>query len=207
VGYSFGGIVAYEMAHQLNALGQEPGVIGLIDTSEYRYQQEVIAGLKPAERWHSVYRSRFRRLLFGPRRFDAFSERMRIKFVKCLFGLSGKLGRPLPQSIGKSEDRNFYALNQYTPKPYSQALHLFRCMKTDRFDGPDPLLGWGRLAKNIVVHHVPGEHGEVIREPYVHALGAAVENCLQAAETAIPSRVIPGHANGALPTSPLPASA
>jgi amino acid adenylation domain-containing protein len=207
VGYSFGGIVAYEMAHQLNALGQEPGVIGLIDTSEYRYQQEVIAGLKPAERWRSVYRSRFRRLLFGPRRFDAFSERMRIKFVKCLFGLSGKLGRPLPQSIGKSEDRNFYALNQYTPKPYSQALHLFRCMKTDRFDGPDPLLGWGRLAKNIVVHHVPGEHGEVIREPYVHALGAAVENCLQAAETAIPSRVIPGHANGALPTSPLPASA
>jgi amino acid adenylation domain-containing protein len=207
VGYSFGGIVAYEMAHQLNAAGLEPGVIGLIDTSEYGYQQEVIAGLKPAERWHSVYKSRFRRLLFGPRRFDAFSERMRIKLVKWLFGLSGKLGRPLPQSIGKSEDRNFYALNQYRPKPYSQPVHLFRCTNIDRFDGPDPLLGWGRLAKNILVHQVPGEHGEVIREPYVHTLGATVENCLQAAESAVPSRVIPGRANTAMPASPLPASA
>lgn len=192
VGYSFGGIVAYEMAHQLNADGQEAGIVGLIDTSEYRYQQEVIAGLKPAERWHSVYRSRFRRLLLGPRRFDAFSERMRVKLVKCLFRLAGTLGRPLPQSIGKSEDRNFYALNQYTPKPYSQPIHLFRCTKVDRFDGPDPLLGWGRLAGNIVVHQVPGEHGEVIREPYVHTLGATVENCLQTAE---------------ISTAPLPASA
>jgi len=207
VGYSFGGVVAYEMAHQLNASSQEAGIIGLIDTSEYRYQQKVIAGLKPTERWHSVYRSRFRRLLFGPRRFNAFSERMRIKLVKCLFGLSGKLGRPLPQSIGKSEDRNFYALNQYTPKPYSQPVHLFRCLETDRFDGPDPLLGWGSLAKNIVVHGVPGQHGEVVREPYVHTLGAIVENCLQTAESAVPTRLTPGRADSPLPSSPLPASA
>jgi amino acid adenylation domain-containing protein len=207
VGYSFGGVVAYEMAHQLNASFQEAGIIGLIDTSEYRYQQEVIAGLRLTERWHSVYRSRFRRLLFGPRRFDAFSERMRIKLVKFLFGLSGKLGRPLPQSIGKSEDRNFYALNQYTPKPYSQPIHLFRCLETDRFDGPDPLLGWGSLAKNIVVHGVPGQHGEVVREPYVHTLGAAVENCLQTVEIAVPARLIPGRADSPLPNSPLPASA
>jgi amino acid adenylation domain-containing protein len=207
VGYSFGGVVAYEIAHQLRASSQEAGIIGLIDTSEYRYQQEVIAGLRPTERWHSVYRSRFRRLLFGPRRFDAFSERLRIKLVKGLFRLSGKLGRPLPQSIGKSEDRNFYALNQYMPKPYLQPVHLFRCMEIDRFDGPDPLLGWGRFAPNIVVHQVPGQHGEVIREPYVHTLAAAIENCLQTVESASPVRLTPARADSPLPNSPLPASA
>ncbi len=191
VGYSFGGVVAYEMAHQLNSSGEQVGVIGLIDTSEHHYQQQVIAGLRPAQRWQSVYKDRLRRLIFGPRRFDAVAVRLRDAAVRAVFVLFARLGRPLPLKVGSSEDRNFYALDQYIPQPYEDAIHLFRCMDTDRFDGDDPLLGWGRLAKEIMVHPVPGQHGVVMRAPYVHSLGKTMEACLSSAEQELASHPSP----------------
>ncbi|MGA8594548.1 MAG: amino acid adenylation domain-containing protein [Bryobacteraceae bacterium] len=181
-GYSFGGVVAYEMARQLKSSCEQIGVIALIDTSEHHYQQQVIAGLRPAQRWQSVYKDRLRRLIFGPRRFDALAVRLRDAAVRAVFVLFARLGRSLPLTVGGSEDRNFYALDRYIPQPYEDPIHLFRCMDTDRFDGDDPLLGWGRLAKEIIVRPVPGQHGVVMRAPYVHSLGKTMEACLSSAE-------------------------
>jgi len=40
-GYSFGGIIAFEMAQQLRAAGSLVGLVGLIDTPEWSYIQKV----------------------------------------------------------------------------------------------------------------------------------------------------------------------
>ena len=143
----------------------------------------------------------------GPHRLDAFAARMRTRFIKSTFAMSAKLGRPLPVTIGQSEDRNFHALNQYEPQPYGDPIHLFRCTGIDRFDGSDPLLGWGRLATQIVVHHIPGQRGDVIREPYVHTLGAAVENCVQSMENEISSKSPASAPVSSATAIPLPKSA
>jgi amino acid adenylation domain-containing protein len=187
VGYSFGGVVAFEMARQLKSFAAQVGIIGLIDTSEHHYQDRVRQGLRPAERWHSVYKDRLRRLIFGPRRLEAFAQRLRIKAVRSVFNLCARLGRPLPLRVGNSEDRNFFALDRYFPQPYDDSIHLFRCMEMDRFNGPDPLRGWGQLAKQIIVREVPGQHGVVMNAPYVHSLGETVEACLRSIEQKVAS--------------------
>lgn len=204
VGYSFGGVIAYEMARQLKSSGEQVGVIGLIDTSEHHYQGRVIAGLRPAQRWQTVYKDRLRRLIFGPRRFDAFAVRLRDAAVRAAFVLFAKLGRPLPLHVGNSEDRNFYALDQYFPQPYDDSIHLFRCTGTDRFDGEDPLRGWGQLAEQVIVREVPGQHGIVLRPPYVHALGETMEACLRSVEQGLvhhPSPLAADSVEGELPVA------
>ena len=149
-GYSFGGIVAYEMAQQLTAAGQEVALLALFDTYD------------PVE-----YDADMRR---GRRFFEPLKHWL-LRRMAAYYMDRDKVIPPKP--------RHFYiidtydkAIRAYRPKPYSGPITVFRATSTT---GPQDM-GWGRLAAGpLEVVDVPGDHYDLIKEPHVQVLATALQ--------------------------------
>jgi amino acid adenylation domain-containing protein len=144
-GYSFGGIVAYEMAQQLTAAGEEVPVLAVFDTyAPGLHMKAVQADAKP---WDGLKKAVMR----------------------------GIVGRALRNGgIVPARFRNFYitdtydqAVMSYRAKPYRGRLTVF---KAERSWGPQQM-GWESLASGgLEVAVVPGDHYDLIKEPNVAVL-------------------------------------
>jgi thioesterase domain-containing protein len=181
-GYSFGGIIAFEMAQQLHAAGQQVGLVGLIDMPEWHYTQRIMGSFGIFERLRILYGGTVKRVVYGPDRMDALITRLQDTYDNCRVALDRLRGRHPHPSVISPEHRNFHALTHYRPKFYSGEIHLFRCPDPSRFRGSDPLLGWGGLADRIVVSEIPGEHGSLTAEPFVGFLGKALRQSLDSVD-------------------------
>jgi len=68
----------------------------------------------------------------------------------------------------------------YVPTSYGGRISVFRARRQPRNRIRDLHLGWSRLAKGGVdVHFIPGDHGNVLKEPHVQGLAAALKKCLR----------------------------
>jgi aspartate racemase len=48
---------------------------------------------------------------------------------------------------------------------------------------PDPQFGWSKLAAGgLEVHHVPGDHIGILKEPHVQVLAEKLRDCLEQAQ-------------------------
>ena len=178
VGYSFGGIVAFEVAQQIAAQGGQIGLLGLFDTIEWRYLEKVDKSLRPAVRFE-VIREHLQTIVFGKNRVDYLKKLVTAKLQHTKYRLFHALGRPLPQKVGAIEEVNFYAGAAYCPRTYSGKLTLFRSTKRFIGEGDDEFLGWGALAAGgVEVHHVPSTHFNILKEPGVKVLAEELKTCL-----------------------------
>lgn len=180
-GYSFGGLIAFEMAQQLRAGGYQTGMVGMIDTPEWHYTRQVMESFSRMERLKMLYGGAVRRAILGPDRTGALLARLDGLYEKVRLAYRRFAGRGPDLSVQSPEQRNFKALTHYEPKFYDGEIHLFRCPDAERSRGADPLLGWGNLARSIVVTEIPGEHGSLTAEPYVGFLGEALRKSLDSA--------------------------
>lgn len=165
-GYSFGGLVAYEMAQQLVQAGQEIGLLTLIDTycftkSWFDFSTPTIFGQLRAKLGAGVQRIHQKWLSLGYLRShspEAVSERM----------------------MAISER----AIRSYKPQPYSGSVLLLRAARlperanlTPQF--VDETLGWRKVATGrLEVCSVPGDHFELLKEPNVCALANYLKRSL-----------------------------
>jgi thioesterase domain-containing protein len=201
-GLSFGGLVAFEMALQFFATGQEVGLLALFDT--------------PTP-WASRPKPGLRRLaghFANLRRFG--SAYVRWKLGRRLAGLRRRLESrqdAAPQILA-DEDRLRHLLGttaaHYEMRPYPGPIALFALAERDgmsdalfdpALDDIDPQLGWGRLAPGrVAVHDVPGEHVSMFREPYARVLAEKLTACLEVARG--PAVVPAGRPDQDGPTDP-----
>jgi amino acid adenylation domain-containing protein len=181
-GYSFGGILAFEMAQQLRRSGHAVGLLGLIDTVEWHYSQNVLASMPFTDRLDFLYGSTVKQLLFGPHRGQTLIRRVNASLDHYRLSISRSFGRKPKPSEATTEHRNYYAMTRYQPQPYDGELHLFRCPDQSRRRGSDPLLGWGPLSKQVSVVEIPGKHETVLSEPFVHTFSAELRSTLTAVE-------------------------
>jgi amino acid adenylation domain-containing protein len=189
-GWSYGGLVAFEMAQQLEREGREVGLLALFDTSvpaaDGAQAEEddaaLLAGLARAHNL-SISADELRRL--GPdEQLDSLLGRA---------GLSGKL----PGEVGPSHLRrllevgrsNHRAAADYVPQVYPRRITLLRSQEIlpedvgdERFRiYDDPALGWGKLsAEPVEVHVIPGNHFTLLTEPHVYTLAERLRACLDA---------------------------
>lgn len=80
------------------------------------------------------------------------------------------------QQIGDQAAKN------YVPRPYPGKVILFRAMDRDQFkpEDSDSQFGWGELAAGgLEVHHVPGNHLGILKEPDVRVLAEKLQECLE----------------------------
>jgi amino acid adenylation domain-containing protein len=190
-GYCFGGVVAYEMARQLEARGEKVGLLALINCSPpntaYERPERTLA-----------WRLKFLRNIFYWIGCFLFSWRMkeRIEFVRWKFRVLRKkasgtvaqdatemavadLDELLSLADYSKQQRGLWqshvrSLMAYRPGPYSGRVTLFRTRGHALFTSFDPLYGWGELVSGgITMEIVPGGHGNVLAEPYAAAVAKA----------------------------------
>lgn len=178
-GPSLGGIIAYEMAQRLLALGEEIGLLALFDTwgpgfpprkpvlSRAREYAGLFAAAPGAGGKAELVASEI-----GKRIAPARAEKQRLDHD--LAAAEPGLGL----ALRRVHDALLAAGNAYRFAPYPGRIVLFRATTVqDDWVGrsfADETNGFGALARGgVEVIHVPGRHQTIFDEPAVHGLAAA----------------------------------
>jgi aspartate racemase len=156
-GYSLGGVIAYEMAQQLSAGGEEVALVALLDS----YPGNVKPGTHPL-----LDLLRHPQLLFIDLPFKAAEIARR----------TVKEGRVNP-ALKRVTQQNFANADRYVLRPYAGTVALFRA--AEKFwRGSDPYMRWAALAARLEIHEVPGDHRGILYEPRVAHLAEHLRTCI-----------------------------
>jgi thioesterase domain-containing protein len=154
-GWSFGGLVAYEMAQLLQRAGQEVGLLGLIDTHT-RAALEI----------------------------EIDDEALLRQFKSDMNAMNGSEGAGLDSDhlnrLFHVFRANAQATVRYEPQPYEGRITYFRA--SDRLSeyAIDPIDDWRNLAGDgVEVHVAPGNHYTMLKEPAVLVLADRLKLCLK----------------------------
>jgi thioesterase domain-containing protein len=176
-GWSMGGLVAFEMACQLQRQGQQVALVALFDsitpyTARFRQENEEAMqvasfafhlGLSPAE-----IENVSEQLL-------SFSEEIQLKHLFKLAESKGIFpkGFNLAQlhHLFKVYRSNNEAALAYRPQACSAPLALFRAAETMDEELRDTTYGWSQLAEgSLEIEVVTGNHFTMLEEPHVSLL-------------------------------------
>jgi oxalate---CoA ligase len=192
LGYSFGGLMAFEVAQQLVAAGETVGMLGMLDTwqlGHIRHLETVHSRGQKITRRARKALVHISRLAAGPNRVSYFQTyiiaRLSRGFRSFLFGsiLPRYLrsGRPLPRILRRPADINMFAAGRYAAKSYAGRITMFRATRGIALDDPryGEALGWQNIAeRGVEIHEVPGTHRDMLREPNVQLLARQLAACI-----------------------------
>ncbi len=178
VGYSFGGAVAFEVAQQIVAQGGEIGLLGMFDTIEWQYMEQMEQALHSRDRLQ-IYKDQLKHEFNDEDKLGRLKKRVTAKCSRLIYRLYTALGRSVPHDIGTIEDINAFAGSTYRAKLYPGSLTLFRSTMREPLDGDDPYLGWGGfVAGGIEVCPIHASHETILQEPAVKVLSERLSECL-----------------------------
>jgi amino acid adenylation domain-containing protein len=195
-GFSTGSVLAFEMARQLREAGHEVGLVALID-GDVKGPGPVLSKF---ERYGKITFRKLCKIAFkfgdevreGPKQFVA--KRLRHLW---LAGRMRSLAKPSTATAGMTmEQCILLAESTYRPQPYGGSVLLLRFHNEAWKFGPDPLMGWGEVAKgDLEVVDLPGGHMTGMGPVMAPQLAALLKSRMEKAElAALPSRV--GQARG-----------
>jgi thioesterase domain-containing protein len=171
-GLSFGGWVAYEMAQQLRAEGEQVGLLALIDTYATKWSRGSLI---------------LRLLRLPPRDSLGYVLRRTIRYVKEA-GITIQF-RFLPRPLKEVRKALHRASDAYFPQPYSGRITLFRASQKSVRNADDPQTEWSGLAAGeLQVQEIPANHNNILWEPQVIALAQQLKACLQKSQQEIRDR-------------------
>ncbi len=186
-GLSFGGIVAYEMAQQLHAAGEEVAFLAMFDTpTPWAYTP-----LPPLRRL-SGHLANVRRYGFGyvqekvRRRLRELTNTLRETEQPATDSAAVILADTERQRHRFSATADRYQLRTYPGRVTLFALANRDALSDSMFDPSlgevDPTLGWDRVAAGgVEVHELSGGHISIFLEPHVRRLAEKLTVCLAAA--------------------------
>jgi amino acid adenylation domain-containing protein len=199
-GYCMGGTVAYEVAQQLRAAGEEIALLALMDTMNWH---KVVLNT-----WTGVF-LRLQRLVFHATVTLKMDFESRRKFLEgkyndlrnripvwrqiLLTKMQKHAVRSTPSSFALAQvwQTNDYASRNYVPKSYPGVVTDFRPSRQYRLLNKAGLK-WDRLAtggQRVVV--VPGYPSFMLHEPYVKVLASMLRTCIDRASRSQKERARP----------------
>ncbi len=177
--WSLGVIIAYEMARQLEQQNEQVAFLGLLDQGPSlplaapRNQAEYLADTFGQH--VPVTLADLNPLTEEDQIAHLFGEAKRVRFLMPDVTLE-QFGHFVHMLRTQSE-----AWRNYRVQPYSGRITLFRARKRpkgERKAAPD--LGWGDLARGgVEIHQVPGDHLQMVHEPWVRILERRLTSCLK----------------------------
>ncbi|MEH2235674.1 amino acid adenylation domain-containing protein [Nostoc sp.] len=185
-GYSFGGVVAFEMARQLQEQGEQVGILVLLDSCRPGYSwrpsflRRVFLHLNnvvqqgPIYLWQKVVRWSHWRKHHLQNTYNRYLEEV--------------LHLPETDKHLKIIDANTQAMSEYIFSPYFGRAILLRTDDQSRSEAIgteyDPQFGWGDVvAGGLDIHYIPGSHLGLLNEPQVQVLAEILRNCLTQAQS------------------------
>lgn len=181
-GWSLGGVIAFEMAHQLVQQGQEVALLALFDS------------------YAPIIRPKIRSLIeqFGKELEETFEKRLCLDYTQ-LQDLSA--GEQLAQLYAEAMQadllppdleieqlqrmfaiytRNVEALRRYQPPCYAGQLTLFPA-RGQQAAGVEPDLGWQALTRQeVAIYPLSGDHYSLLKKPHLDRLVEQLKGCLEA---------------------------
>jgi amino acid adenylation domain-containing protein len=179
-GYSFGGIVAFDIARQLTELGEKIAFLGLVDI-----RCPVIAELDtPFSEWIDIQLDRLRKMTIKQqfeyiyeKLFKPKSQAYRDEVVATLSDLD--LFTP---ELVKVLDCNVQAAKEYQPQTFAGKATLFWSEYQDWYIKKHPTLGWGDLVVDgLDIQRIPGNHTTLMQEPHVRVLAEKLKSSIEEA--------------------------
>lgn len=185
-GFSFGGIIAFEMAKQFKAMGKEVKMLAMFDT--YAYQ---------SNRYDSTLKKIFNKTRYLSKQllytFTLFSEdpkrtieykteAIKRRFIQFYWKL--KYGQDQNQAgffgyANNIDVKNVEAWEKYVFTPYNGSIELFRAKKRTFYMDDFEYLGWKPFAlKGIRIHEIPGEHNYIFAPPNDKEFAEILQKCL-----------------------------
>ena len=191
-GWSFGGLVALEMARQLIAAGESVGLLGIMDTN-LKVRAETppwLGGLngdfdvEPQMDWPKIILRFARAGRTIPeeelRRFETVEDQVAHAVERGV--LPPGLSVEGAMCYVRASENNSRARNTYVPRPYAGRVTLFRALQGHVLRCPDPTLGWKEIALGgLEIVEVPGEHDVMIEKPHVGELARKMRECVDRA--------------------------
>ncbi len=179
-GWSLGGNLAYEMARQLVAQGEEVALLALLD-----------AGALPADR--PLDEREFLALVVALFPGESHRPLEEVQQLAPEEQLAYFVHRAAQAGLVQTDDitagqhvfrvfqANMKATLEHRAGPYPGKVTLLRAAQQQKTHdvSDDPHLGWGALAQGgVEVHEVPGDHAHMVHEPHVKSLAQTLKKLL-----------------------------
>lgn len=188
-GWSFGGVVAYEMAQQLHKMGHEVSLLAIIDS----YVPIVLDKNKKIDAPYLVGAlSRYFGGMLGQDNLVNSNEMKHLDALEQIDYILDKAveAKILPPSNQSQQNRRIVdvlvgtlkATYSYIKQPYPGKVTVFRA-KEKHIMAPDPTLVWVEFfsimeAEDITIIDVPGNHYTCVLEPHVQVLAERLKSHL-----------------------------
>lgn len=191
-GRSLGGMIAFEMACQLRAGGQEVALLALLDSYPVGYHK--VSGndaLRP--RWSRATR-RVRahlanikalpwrdKLSYVTNKSKYGTVRIKSRAWRTVYRAFKRIGRDLPAHLCDVEQFNWLAARNFIPRSYDGRVTLFWASQDLRAKF-DMIEGWKKLARVVDIVEIPGTHLNIIEEPHVAELAAQLRRSVASSQ-------------------------
>ncbi|WP_151447291.1 AMP-binding protein [Lacisediminimonas profundi] len=159
-GYSYGGIVAFELARRLVEAGHKVGLVALLDSRRWD-----LAGTRPLWQEDQMLPERG---IAGHVLAPAITVLVRAGFYRVLGLACTTLTRHANRVAFRfrnrmTKDLRFEALRKWKPRPLAVPVTLF--VSSDRWPGEPEGYGWDELCSGLTTVHIGGTHASMIDKP------------------------------------------
>jgi amino acid adenylation domain-containing protein len=182
-GWSMGATVAYEMAQQLQAQGQQVSLLAMLDggpppalKEQYPEYDDVTLLLQACGD----------DLVVSPEELEGLGIEEQLNYIIA----KAKEAEMMPPDIGLEQVRAYIKIYQanakarlnYTPQPYPGRVVVLRASEPPTEGERDITFGWENFAsEGVEAYKVPGRHGNMVREPHAEALARRLNSCIEKA--------------------------
>jgi acetoacetyl-CoA synthetase len=185
VGYSFGGMVAFEMAQQLVKAGEKIELLCMLDTylheqslpfSQWtRFQARVLA--QRLQEWRSL--DARARAGFLRSKAMAIANRLRIRMGQQVYAPNPDVAA-LPPALFRVRESMNLAMAKYKPRRYDGGpiVYVRATLHDESYD--DPLPVWQRVARRgLQIMKIEGRHTDLVVEPHIASVAQTLTNVLE----------------------------
>jgi aspartate racemase len=208
-GLCAGGVLAFEIARQIQRQGQKVALVALIDVGDVQAPERVgrmasqrlnsfAEALKPGSSLNPQKQLLPKLKVMAQKISNLVTYEAGLKIQTIQNKLKLKLFRhyldhnlPLPTWLQDIPVRTiyFFAKREYAPDAlYPDEVVLFRATAGEGDDEPsinlysDPLLGWGkRVTQPVKVYDIPGGHSSMLQEPNAQVLAEKMQTYIDVA--------------------------
>ena len=184
-GFSFGGIVAFEMARQLKEQGKTVSFIGLLDThvdSSYYYAS---SSKKKMARFYDRTRKWFdfsKEMLTSWKLLKLHLNLKKDYILKEYFGIKDTISEQEALALEQFIEANSMVdkiVNRYHLIPQDLEVELFRAEEDENHKIDPKYLGWKKVAlKGVNTHNISGNHLSIVAPPNDKILAQMLQKIL-----------------------------
>lgn len=191
-GWSMGGLVAFEMAQQLEALGQQVSLLALIDTMVPTAENQLaeLDELSLMANFALDMGLSLEQLRVSPDELLLLNPQQQLAYVLEL----ARESNVLPPDIELSQIERLYhafktnvraMMNYMPPKPLTGQITLFKAEETLEEQGDSQGSWEDFVQEGVELVKVPGNHFTMMRTPHVKALAESLAHCLENATACV----------------------